>query len=284
MDVIGYLAEIGSEKTLEKDSKSTKYNVIELEIDDSFVRFEEPRDNMGRIPNEAAFLKIYQDKTIKQLKELNMDVDYTSSLFPTSKASSIIEGEEEEGAMILDVRNRNIGSFVGDESEVEISDDLLITTTDDPLSHLVNFVYPNLLQNMSDCRDELEKEYLSSDTICQADENEDVQQEWFTPETRLIGNELDNNVIGAMVVTVTINKSQGQSLSHVGLYLPKSVFTYGQLYVTLSRVKGRSGLRVLILDEDDVIRYLARIGSERTLENDGKSTKYDVIELEIEYG
>ena len=85
----------------------------------------------------------------------------------------------------------------------------------------------------------MEKEYLSSDTTCQADENEDVQQEWFTPEfindikcsglpnhnltlkpgvavmllrnidqtsglcngTRLIVNKLGSNVIGATVVT-----------------------------------------------------------------------------------
>ncbi|XP_016192395.1 uncharacterized protein LOC107633269 [Arachis ipaensis] len=253
---------------------------------------------------------------------------------------------------ILDVGNENIGSVVGDESEIEIPDDLLITTTDDPLSHLVDFAYPNLLQNMLNYRyfqsrailaptlesvekvnnfvltifPGKEKEYLSSDTTCQADENEDVQQEWFTPEflndikclglpnhkltlkpgvtvmllrninqtsglcngTRLIVNELGSNIIGAMVVTggnigdkvyisrmnlilsdsglpfkfqrrqfpltvcfvMTINKSQGQSLSHVGLYVPKSVFTHGQLYVDLSRVKSRSGFRVLILDED----------------------------------
>ncbi|RYR65128.1 hypothetical protein Ahy_A03g011114 isoform B [Arachis hypogaea] len=53
---------------------------------------------------------------------------------------------------ILVVGNENIGSVVGDESEIEISDDLLITTTDDPLSHLVGFAYPNLLQNMLDYR------------------------------------------------------------------------------------------------------------------------------------
>ncbi|XP_019163477.1 PREDICTED: uncharacterized protein LOC109159822 [Ipomoea nil] len=48
---------------------------------------------------------------------------------------------------------------------------------------------------------------------------------------------------------MTINKSQGQTLSHVGLLLKKPVFNHGQLYVAVSRVSNPDGLKVLICGE-----------------------------------
>jgi len=50
---------------------------------------------------------------------------------------------------------------------------------------------------------------------------------------------------------MTINKSQGQSFKSVGIYLLSHVFSHGQLYIAISRVTSKQGLKILIVDGDE---------------------------------
>ena len=47
---------------------------------------------------------------------------------------------------------------------------------------------------------------------------------------------------------MTINKSQGQTFSKIGIYLPEPVFSHGQLYVAFSRTSKLSNIKVKVMD------------------------------------
>jgi ATP-dependent exoDNAse (exonuclease V) alpha subunit len=47
-----------------------------------------------------------------------------------------------------------------------------------------------------------------------------------------------------LAYAMTINKSQGQTLSHVGLHIVDDVFSHGQLYVAFSRAKAPTNIKV----------------------------------------
>ena len=53
-----------------------------------------------------------------------------------------------------------------------------------------------------------------------------------------------------LAFAMTIKKSQGQSLTHVGIDLRTPVFTHGQLYVALSRATDVHNISTLIKDSN----------------------------------
>ena len=48
---------------------------------------------------------------------------------------------------------------------------------------------------------------------------------------------------------MTVNKSQGQTIPNVGIYLPEPVFSHGQLYVALSRSTARNNVKILVVED-----------------------------------
>jgi hypothetical protein len=51
------------------------------------------------------------------------------------------------------------------------------------------------------------------------------------------------------IFAMTINRSQGQTLQYVGLYLPDPVFSHGQLYVAFSLVSGFDKITVYLPED-----------------------------------
>ncbi|CAL1385143.1 unnamed protein product [Linum trigynum] len=82
---------------------------------------------------------------------------------------------------------------------------------------------------------------------------------------------------------MTINKSQGQSLDIVGVYLPKPVFSHGQLYVAISRVRSADGLHILVDNDGEIPQsYTRNIVYEETFLDVNATTESHTEAMEID--
>jgi ATP-dependent DNA helicase PIF1 len=65
---------------------------------------------------------------------------------------------------------------------------------------------------------------------------------------------------------MTVNKSLGQTIPNIGVYLPAPMFSHGQLYVAMPRATARTNIKILALPPNVVAEKEAK----RQVEKDAK--------------
>jgi ATP-dependent DNA helicase PIF1 len=79
-----------------------------------------------------------------------------------------------------------------------------------------------------------------------------------------------------LAFSMTINKSQGQTFERVGLHLENPVFTHGQLYVGLSRVRRQEDISVFV-GRNEKLKLL----TDPTNDQDYKSQTLNIVFPEV---
>ncbi|CAJ0637404.1 11370_t:CDS:2, partial [Entrophospora sp. SA101] len=158
-----------------------------------------------------------------------------------------------------------------------LSDEMIVHPQNgkDPIDLLIDTVYPNLIENSMNITFMMERAKLTPlnndvdeingfDSIPEDKTNlypieylNSITSQGLPPHELtlkvnvpiMLFRNLDQKTIKQFPVwpafALTINKSQGQMLPYVDLYLPRPIFSHGQLYVTMSRVHKACNLNAL---------------------------------------
>ncbi|GAB0099713.1 hypothetical protein DMENIID0001_156000 [Sergentomyia squamirostris] len=148
----------------------------------------------------------------------------------------------------MDLINRVFG-FDGNNRNHQLPNDSAILCPRHDACRHINTLVNNLI-------DAPERVYLATNSPLENrdENNQSTGRQIYLPRLNIVCTESEESPVEftrrqfpvIYSFAMTINKSQGQTLNRVGLYLSAPVFSHGHLYVAVSRVRSRENFSVVV--------------------------------------